>query len=282
MDRHGTPFWKMHGLGNDFVVIDARRHPIALSPDTARAIADRRLGVGCDQLVTLEPPPPGGTGAAFMGIRNADGGVVENCGNAARCVAALLMAETESDRVTLDTLAGPVTAHKAPGGLVRMDMGPPRLDWRDIPLAEAMDTTTLPVTAGPLEGPCAVSMGNPHAVFAVADAEAVDLPTLGPRLETHPLFPNRTNVEVVAVTGSDRLRMRVWERGVGITRACGTGACAAFVAARRRGLLAGDAAWIDLDGGALRIAWSGGAQDPVWMTGPATLVFTGVLAEGLA
>lgn len=278
MDMRGIPFWKMHGLGNDFVIIDARTRALDLPPVTVQRLADRRLGVGCDQLITLEPPrTPGAT--LFMGIRNADGGIVESCGNASRCVAALAMAETGQTRVVLDTLAGPVTAEATADGLIAVDMGPARLAWSDLPLAEPLDTLRLPLAVGPLQDPCAVSVGNPHAVFLVEDAAdpVLDLATWGPAVEHHPLFPNRTNVEVIHRSGPDRLRMRVWERGVGITRACGTGACAAFVAARRRGLIDQGEAWVDLDGGALRIAWGGEPGDPIRMTGPATLVFTGTL-----
>ena len=267
-------FVKMHGLGNDFVVFDARTAPLALSPAAARAIADRRTGVGCDQIVVLEASE---TADAFMRIRNADGGEVDACGNGARCAAALLMAESGRDRALLDTAAGPRTACAEASGAVSVDMGAPGLDWRDIPLAEARDTLHTGIGSGPLTDAAAVSMGNPHAVFFVDDAEAVDLETLGPRLETDPLFPERANVEAASLVGPDLLRMRVWERGVGITRACGTGACAVAVAAHRRGLC-GRHVTVRLDGGALSVAWE--ADGRVRMSGPAAVSFRGRLGTG--
>ena len=270
------PFVKMHGLGNDFAVFDARERPFALGPARARAIADRRTGVGCDQILVLEPAD---AADAFMRVVNADGGEAAACGNGARCAAALLMAENGKMRAALDTAAGLLTARAAPGGQVSVDMGEPRLDWQGVPLAEPRDTLHAGLSAGPLADPVAVGMGNPHAVFLVADAEAVDLETLGPRLETDPLFPERANIEAASLAGPGLLRMRVWERGAGITRACGTGACAALVAARRRGLC-GRRATVRLDGGDLDIEW--GADNRVRMTGPAATSFRGALDETLA
>ena len=268
-------FIKMHGLGNDFVVLDARTAPLALSPERVRAIADRRTGVGCDQVIVLEPAQ---VADAFMRIHNAAGDEAEACGNGARCVGLLLMDEREADTVRIDTAGGPVTAHAAGPGRIAVDMGPPRLGWRDIPLAEARDTLHLGLARGPLEDPAAVSMGNPHAVFFVADAAAVPLGELGPALEHDPLFPARANIEVVQVTGPASLRLRVWERGAGLTRACGTGACAAVVAAHLRGLV-GRRAQVALDGGVLDIDWRG--DDHVWMTGPAAVSFRGETDPGL-
>ncbi len=265
----------MHGLGNDFVVIDARAAPVALAPAQVRAIADRHTGIGCDQLIVLEAAP----GAdAFMRVHNADGGEVSACGNGARCAAALLMAENGRDRVILDTAAGTRAACAAGDGITA-DMGAPGLEWRDIPLAEERDTLHVGLAAGALADPVAVNMGNPHAVFFVPDAEAVDLATLGPQLETDPLFPERTNVEAASVIDAGLLRMRVWERGAGITRACGTGACAALVAAHRRGLC-GRRATVRLDGGDLAIEWS--ADNRVRMTGPAMVSFRGELDDALS
>jgi diaminopimelate epimerase len=273
----GRPFIKMHGLGNDFVVIDARAQPLVLSDAQARAIADRKTGVGCDQFIVIEPPKNGSTDAA-MHIRNADGGEVEACGNASRCVAQLLMREKGKDRVAIDTAAGVIVAENAGGGLVAIDFGPARLDWRQIPLARAMDTLHLDLALGPLSDPVAVNVGNPHAVFFVPDAEAIDLKTLGPQLERHALFPERCNIEAATVLSPTRIRMRVWERGVGITRACGTGACATLVAAVRRGLT-GRKAEIVLDGGALDIEWTGDGH--VRMTGPVATSFSGTLDDSL-
>jgi diaminopimelate epimerase len=273
----GLPFIKMHGLGNDFVVIDARARPVAVSDAQARAIADRKTGVGCDQFIIIEPPANGVADAA-MRIHNADGGEVEACGNASRCVARLLMQEKGTRRVTLDTAAGRLIAEDAGEGRIAVDMGLARLDWRDIPLAREMDTLHLDLSQGPLRDPVAVNVGNPHAVFFVPDAEVIDLDTLGPQLEHHPLFPERANIEAASVLSRRRIRMRVWERGVGITRACGTGACATLVAAARRGL-AERRAEILLDGGPLEIEWL--ADDHVRMTGPVATSFTGTLDPSL-
>jgi diaminopimelate epimerase len=273
---HGADFIKMHGLGNDFVVLDARAHRVAIDAKAARAIADRHRGVGCDQLVVIEPPRAGG--AAFMRIRNADGGEAEACGNAARCIAALLMREGGGTRIALETQAGVIEAETAEDGQVTVDMGPARLEWRDIPLAREVDTLHVPLARGALSDPVCTSMGNPHATFFVDDADAVDLAALGPPLEHDPLFPERANIGVAQVLAPDRLRLRVWERGAGITPACGTGACAALVAANRRGLTARHAAVI-ADGGTLDIAWR--EDGHVLMTGPVAVSFSGTLDPSL-
>ena len=270
----GLPFLKMHGLGNDFVVIDARRHKVDLDEAQTRAIADRRTGVGCDQLILIEPAR-NRLADAYMRIRNADGGEVEACGNGARCVADLLMREKGSRHAVIETTVGLLDAEAAGEGEVSIDMGPARLDWREIPLAKPMDTLHLDLALGTLSDPAAVNVGNPHAVFFVPDAETVDIAALGPVLERHPLFPQRANIEVASLVGPDRIRMRVWERGVGITRACGTGACATLVAAARR-KLTGREAEILLDGGSLRVEWL--ADNHVRMTGPVAVSFSGELA----
>lgn len=270
-------FIKMHGLGNDFVIIDGRGDAPALSPAQVQNVADRRLGVGCDQLIRLEAPADG-RAHLFIRILNADGSEAEACGNAARCVAQRAMAETGTESVMLETAAGLIEARAGADGAITVDMGPPALDWRDIPLASEADTLELDIQAGPLRGPSAVGMGNPHMVFFVDAAEAIDLDALGPELEHHPIYPNRANVEVVAVTAPGRLRMRVWERGVGITPACGSGACAALVAAHRRGL-AGRRAEVTLDGGTLVIQWRD-ADGHVELTGPVATAFSGVLELG--
>jgi diaminopimelate epimerase len=279
-------FVKMHGLGNDFVVIDARDRPFPLDDARARAIANRRTGVGCDQLLILERPAAGKSGGksladVVMRIRNNDGGEVEACGNGARCVADYVMQETGKDHVVIETVVGLLDANAAGVGaagerLVTVDMGPANLDWREIPLSEPQDTSKLVLALGPLKDPVAVNMGNPHAVFFVDDAEAVDIASLGPVLERHKLFPQRANIEVVQVLSPSRLRMRVWERGVGITQACGTGACATLVAAARRGLT-GRKGTVLLDGGELQIEWA--ADGHVLMTGPVAISFTGELPE---
>jgi len=267
-----TAFLKMHGLGNDFAVFDARARPLAFGIEAARAIADRRFGVGCDQLIVIEKSANGAD--AFMRVHNADGGEVEACGNAARCVARLLMEERGTDRVRIDTVGGPLVCEDAGAGAVTVDMGAPKFGWQDIPLSEPRDTDPfiLDVDAKSYEV-SALSTGNPHCVLFVHDAETAPVATLGPKIEHHKLFPARTNVEFVSVLGPDRLRMRVWERGAGITSACGTGACATAVAAHRRGF-AGRKVEIVLDGGPLAIEWRE-SDGHMLMTGPTTLSFRG-------
>jgi diaminopimelate epimerase len=273
----GTPFIKMHGLGNDFVVLDARARPIALDDISARAIADRHTGVGCDQLLVMEPPRHSGADV-FMRIRNADGDEVEACGNGTRCIAAALMRETGKPRVVIETVAGLLEASQAGAARVTVDMGPARLGWREIPLASDCDTLHVPLNLGPLADPVATNMGNPHATFFVADAEAIDVARLGPELEHHAMFPERANIGIASLAGKDRLRFRVWERGTGITVACGTGACAAAVAAARRGLT-GRRVTVIADGGPLEIEWR--ADGHVLMTGPAAVSFSGILDPSL-
>ena len=273
----GLPFIKMHGLGNDFVVLDARADATRLSASRVRAIADRRTGVGCDQLIVVGPAKDSRADVS-MGILNADGGEVAACGNATRCVAAMLMEENGVDHAIIQTQAGLLEARDAGGGLVAVDMGLAQTDWKDIPLDSPADTLRLDVQAGPLAEPCAVGMGNPHAVFFVDDAESVDLETWGPIIENHEMFPERTNVEVAEVMGPNRIRMRVWERGVGVTRACGTGACAALVAAHRREY-SDRCADVILDGGSLRIEWLESGR--VRMTGPVTFAFRGTIEKQL-
>jgi len=257
-------FRKMHGLGNDFVVLDAREGAIAIDEARARAIADRRTGVGCDQLILLEPSD---VADVRMRIWNADGGEVESCGNAARCIALL-----EGGEVTIET-AGGIIRGSANGAAATIDMGAPRFGWEEIPLAYAMDTASMPVGWEELENPAAVNVGNPHVVFFVADAHAVDLARLGPLIEHDPLFPERVNVNVATIEG-DAIRLRVWERGAGLTLACGTGACATAVAAIRHRLVRSPVE-VRLPGGDLTIAWAPG--ETIRMSGPATHVFTGEL-----
>lgn len=277
LSPQGRSFLKMHGLGNDFVVLDARSCPLALSAETVRRIGDRRTGVGFDQMVVIEPSRSK-LADVFMTIWNADGSEVSACGNATRCVAWMLMQESQQTHAVIETRAGLLDAQAAVDGLISVDMGPAFLDWRDIPLGQAVDSNHLPLALEDLADPVGVGMGNPHAVFFVDDAEAVDLPRLGPILEHDPLFPERCNIEVVQAIGPGRLRMRVWERGAGITLACGTGACATVVAASRRGLI-GRAADVVLDGGTLAIEWM--KDDHVLMTGPVALSYAGTLDSSL-
>ncbi|MCB2102178.1 MAG: diaminopimelate epimerase [Rhodobacterales bacterium] len=273
----GQPFIKMHGLGNDFVVVDGRADGTRLSAAQARAVADRHTGVGCDQVIILEPPRDA-LADLFMRIRNTDGSEAGACGNATRCVASLVMGETGADHAVIQTISGLLDAEARDGGLVAVDMGPARLDWRDIPLAEAHDTLHLPVTVGDLSDPVGVNMGNPHAVFFVNDVAAVPLEELGPRIEHHPLFPEFTNVQIAQVLDRANIRHRVWERGVGITRASGSGACATLVAAARRGLTERRAT-VHLEGGPLHIDWQ--PDGHVMMTGPVATSFTGHLDPAL-
>ncbi len=273
----GLPFIKMHGLGNDFVVLDARETPLRLSAEEARAIADRRTGVGCDQLLVLEPARSR-LADAFMRIYNADGHEVSACGNGARCVAAMVMREKGAREAIIETAAGLLDTVAVNDGGVCVDMGRVSFDWRDIPLSGPADTLHLGIEEGVLKDPVAVNVGNPHAVFFVDDADAVPLETVGPAVENHALFPEFTNVEAAQVLAPDRIRMRVWERGAGITRACGSGACATLAAASRRGLT-GRSADIVLDGGSLHVEWL--KDDHVLMTGPVAVSFTGNLDRAL-
>lgn len=265
-------FLKMHGLGNDFVIIDARPGGEAVTPALARALGDRHRGVGFDQLAVIR----NGAGvAAEIDFWNSDGTEADACGNATRCVARLIMAESGQSAVDLRTGRGVLRAEDAGGGLTRVNMGAPVLDWRAIPLAREVDLDALPIETPLGVRPSAAGMGNPHCVFVVPDAEAVDLPALGPRVEHDPLYPERTNVEVVEVLDAGTIRMRVWERGGMITLACGSGACAAAVVTARRGLT-GRSVTVRLDGGDLGIDWR---DDGVWMTGPTALVFDGRLSH---
>ena len=272
----GIEFLKMHGLGNDFVVFDARRRALALGPGAARRIADRRTGVGCDQIVVIAPAKNDLAGASVTFL-NADGGEAGACGNGSRCVAALLMRENKTNHVVLETVSGLLDC-ETDDDEIAVDLGPARLDWRDIPLASACDTLHLGIEAGPLKDPVGVGLGNPHAVFFVADADKIALETLGPQIENHALFPERANVEVAQIISPSEIRLRVWERGAGVTRACGTGACAALVAANRRGLT-GRKARVRLDGGTLGVEWL--RDNHVLLTGPVATSFAGTLDPGI-
>jgi diaminopimelate epimerase len=267
-----TAFLKMHGLGNDFVVFDARGSHLALDQRSARALADRRFGVGCDQVIVIGAGR--GDVDAVMRIYNADGGEVESCGNATRCVARLLMEETDRDRVVIDTPGAELVCIDAGGGNVTVDMGPARLEWTEIPLARAVDTGDFEIRVGDKSfHATAVNVGNPHCVLFEADADTAPVAEIGPRIETHEMFPARTNVEFVTVRDRGHLRMRVWERGAGITSACGTGACASAVAAYRRSFCDRKVD-VTLDGGVLAIEWRE-SDGHVLMTGPATLAYKG-------
>ena len=265
-DTGGWTFMKMHGLGNDFVVVDGRARVIDMTPALAAALADRHRGVGFDQLAVITE---GGNADAHLTFYNADGSLSAACGNATRCIARHIMDETGQATLRLTTDRGVLLAEDAGGGLTSVNMGAPQLDWAEIPLAREMDTLHLPIEGDPV----ATGMGNPHCTFFVADAGAVDLAAFGPEHEHHPLYPERTNVQVAQVIGPDRIRMRVWERGTGITLASGSSSCATAVAAARRGLT-GRRVEIVLDGGTLVVDWR---EDGVWMTGGTAHVFDGVL-----
>jgi diaminopimelate epimerase len=277
-------FVKMHGIGNDAVIIDGRGKTLHLDEVLVRAIADRRRGVGCDQLILIEKPKRS-VAAAAVRFWNADGGEIDACGNGSRCVAARLMTESGTTALDIETKAGLLHCRAAGENRVVVDMGKPKLDWQEIPLAERMDTRKIDIKVGPIDapvlfGPSAVNMGNPHCIFFVDNVEAYDLARLGPMLEHHPMFPERANISLAQVNGPDAIRLRVWERGAGLTLACGTAACAVVVAAARRGL-ADRRADVTLDGGTLSIEWRE-SDDHVLMTGPVALSFTGSFSpEGL-
>ena len=271
-------FTKMHGLGNDFVVVDAIRQAVSLSPEQVRCLADRRFGVGCDQVLLVEPARLSGTAFHYR-IFNADGSEVEQCGNGARCFARFVRDQgfTRDDVIKVGTARGPITLYVEPDGLVRVDMGAPRLDPADLPFDAPARAPTYPIeVGGEVVEIGAVSMGNPHAVLLVEDVASAPVERLGPLLEAHPRFPRRVNVGFMAAKGRDRIDLRVYERGSGETLACGTGACAAVVSGRLRGLL-DERVTVRLPGGELRVSWRGG-DAPVWMTGPAVTVFEGTIA----
>src|SRR5262245_29739696 len=266
-------YFKMNGCGNDFVIIDARsRGSLPLSQKQARDIADRESGLGCDQVIAVERSI---RGDAYMRIWNASGGEVEACGNATRCVAWLLMEEGGGASRRIETPAGMLYAERAGDKIITVDMGSPLLRWEEIPLARPMETDRLQFAAGGYEAPGAVNMGNPHVVFFVGDVTAVPIDTLGPKVERDPMFPEGVNAGFAEVRSPDQIRLRVWERGVGVTKACGTGACAAAVAAHRQGR-AKRKVEVLADGGSLEIEWRAG-DDRVLMTGPIELESTGEL-----
>jgi diaminopimelate epimerase len=261
-------FVKMHGCGNDFVIIDERAHHVGVDPAQAAALADRHTGIGCDQLIVIEPTP---SADAFMRIHNPDGSQAGACGNAARCVADILLRESGRSGATIRTISGELTATRRRDGLVQVDMGPVRLDWTDIPLSRPMDTLQLDLPGGP----AAASMGNPHATLFVPNVDAAPVTTLGPKLEHNPIFPQRANIGFAQVIDPETIRLKVWERGAGLTLACGSGACATLVNAHRRGLTHRRAKVI-VDGGALEIEWRDDGH--VLMTGPVATTFHGQIS----
>ena len=279
MQTQSIPFRKMNGLGNDFVVLDARVRFLVLGEDAVRAIADRKEGIGCDQLIALEPSA---RADVFMRIWNADGGEVGACGNAARCVASLVAAERGEPHVSIETESGILDAAINRDGSVTIDMGAPRFAWNEIPLSKPFDDTRsieIEVDDPLLNSPSVVNVGNPHCLFFVDDVAAHDLARLGPTLEHHALFPERANISLVQVLAPEAIKVRTWERGAGLTRACGTAACAAAVASARRGLT-GRKVEVTLPGGDLLIEWRE-ADGHILMTGPHALDYEGTLPSEL-
>ncbi|WP_321343932.1 diaminopimelate epimerase [Breoghania sp.] len=280
MTAREIPFVKMNGLGNDFVVFDAREEPVRLSEAEIAAIGDRQTGIGFDQMIIVEASPLGLD--AFMRIYNRDGSQVDACGNATRCIGRLVMEERDTDRATIQTNAGILKAFATDDEIrVTVDMGVPKLEWQDIPLAEEFrDTRAIELQIGPIDAPvlhspAVVNMGNPHAIFFVDDIEAHDLARFGPLLEHHPVFPERANITLAQITGENEIRAIVWERGVGPTLACGTAACATGVAAARK-RLSGRSVTVTLPGGPLHIEWRE-SDDHVMMTGDTEVEFFGTL-----
>jgi len=261
----GLAFRKMHGLGNDFVIVDARSRSNPMTPALARSIGDRHFGVGFDQLAVVLDAEDAEARLEFW---NSDGSLSAACGNATRCVASLLFQETGKGKITLRTERGLLYCEDAGEGIYRVNMGQPQLDWHEIPLARDVDVLHLPIEGDP----AAVGMGNPHCVFFTPDAAGVDLPALGAKFEHHPLYPERTNVEFVEILNKGDIRLKIWERGAGVTLASGSCSCASVVASARRGLT-GRHVRVHLDGGLLEIDWR---DDGVWLSGPTAYVFDGV------
>ena len=267
INSNNLPFMKMHGLGNDFVVIDAREGEVALSKKIISGIADRHFGVGFDQLAVISK----GEFDAHLRFYNADGSESLACGNATRCIARYLMDETSKENLILTTMHGKIPAVDLGNGVTSINMGKPGLEWNQVPLSENIPTLELPIEGSPT----ATGMGNPHCTFFVEDAEKINLEEMGPKFENHPLFPERTNVQFASIIARDQIRMRVWERGAGVTLASGSSSCATAVAANRKGLTE-KKVQIELDGGILSVDWR---QDGVWMTGPTMQVFTGSFSK---
>lgn len=267
INSNNLPFMKMHGLGNDFVVIDAREGEVALSKKIISGIADRHFGVGFDQLAVISK----GEFDAHLTFYNADGSGSLACGNATRCIARYLMDETSKENLILTTMHGQIPAVDLGNGVTSINMGKPGLEWNKVPLSENIPTLELPIEGSPT----ATGMGNPHCTFFVEDAEKINLEEMGPKFENHPLFPERTNVQFASIIARDQIRMRVWERGAGVTLASGSSSCATAVAANRKGLTE-KKVQIELDGGILSVDWR---EDGVWMTGPTMQVFTGSLSK---
>lgn len=266
-------FLKMHGLGNDFAIFDGRRSPVVFPRLQIEHLCNRRTGIGCDQLVIIQPSEKADV---FMKIYNPDGIEIDSCGNATRCVGWLIMEETGKTKVTLQTNAELLECQKVGEKRILADMGMPKFEWKDIPLSSPCDTLHLPIISGVYSDPVAVSMGNPHMVFVVANSDTVDIADVGPKLEHHPLFPERANVSFAQAVSPNHIKMKVWERGAGATLACGTAACAALVALHRRGMV-GTQAEVRLPGGVLDVRWDM-KTNHVFMTGEVALVYSGLIS----
>ncbi|AHC73449.1 diaminopimelate epimerase [Candidatus Endolissoclinum faulkneri L5] len=267
-------FIKMHGLGNDFIVLDGRKSEVALSQEQFHIMSDRCRGVGCNQLLTILPPKD--KGFAYVEIHNSDGSLAEACGNGIRCVASLLMDEDNVNKIVLETMNGSLVCTRSSNECVTVCMGKPNFNWSDIPIAVETDTLKVTVLGAESYGPATmVNIGNPHAVFFVDDVEILDLLSIGPLIENNLIFPKRSNVEFVKVLSPNRLRVRFWERGAGMTQACGSGACATVVAGILRGVINGRSASVVQDGGILDITW--GSDEQVYMTGPVAISFLGII-----
>jgi len=274
--RRGRPFIKMHGLRNDFVIVDGRHQPYLPAAEEVARTCDRREGVGGDELLVIEHPASGaatGDAYAFLRIFNPDGREVEACGNATRCVGWLLLQESRSDEVLIETLGGRLKCRRAGEKQVAVEMGKLRTGWQDIPLAREMDTLHLAIGAGPLQDPVGINIGNPHAVFFVDDLDAIDLATYGPQLQKHPLFPQEANIGAAQLVDAKTLKLSVWERPGALTTACGTGACVAVGAAHRRGLTNQRCMTVIMPAGSVEIELK--ADDFVVMTGPVEICYTG-------
>jgi len=276
--RRGRPFIKMHGLRNDFIIVDGRREPYRPSTEEILRICDRHEGVGGDELLIVNPPRPKPKSAetyAFVQIFNPDGREVEACGNATRCIGWLFLQESQAHEVVIDTLGGLLTCRRAGEKMVAVEMGKLRTAWQDIPLAGEMDTLNLGIGAGPLQDPVGMNIGNPHAVFFVEDLDAVDMTVYGPELQSHPLFPDEANIGAAQLIDSKTLKLAVWERPGVLTTACGTGACVAVGAAHRRGLTTEKQMTVIMPAGSVEIELKD--DDTVVMTGPVEVCFTGYL-----
>jgi diaminopimelate epimerase len=276
--QRGRPFLKMHGLRNDFIIVDGRREPFRPSAAEIIRICDRHAGVGGDELLIVDPPravPESADAYAFVRIFNPDGREVEACGNATRCVGWLFLRESRGEQVVIETLGGRLVCRKAGEKQVAVEMGRLRTAWQDIPLAREMDTLHLGIGAGPLQDPVGMNIGNPHAVFFVDDLDAVDMSVYGPQLQIHPLFPEEANIGAAQLIDPKTLRLSVWERPGALTTACGTGACVAVGAAHRRGLTDAKRMTVIMPAGSVEIELR--KDDAVVMTGPVEVCYAGYL-----